>query len=841
MLASQADLDTLYERLIISDCSSYLPNYASTESRFTDDECGKLIFYASNLALFADGSREGAISGRRAYDIATRLLKFANGNRQVLRISTDYILSRMGNFPARNLIRNDAASGAEIAKYNPYIALDILARESDNSAEQSDTLLTDFQVKLLDALATFRAVSFSAPTSAGKSTALEFEIVRRLKNGNQCLALLVPTRALIRQVTFDLVALLNREALSEIPIISAPDPEQIQSARSAVCIFTQERLQTLLTSPLWKGRIDTLIVDEAQEISEGARGQILELTISQVLQRYPQCTVFFSSPLRSNPEYLLSTVDRLQNSMSFVEHASPVTQNIFFIRSVQRNRKRCTVSIWFDNKERKIGDVDLNFAFSGARTIADFAVLLTKSEDSSIIYAGEAGKAQNLAVQIADQLPDAPNSATDELTSFVREHIHHDYALADVVTKGVGFHYGKLPQIIRAKVEDLLRDRHLRFVCCTSTLLQGVNLPAKNIFVENPKKGRGQPMSPSDFWNLVGRAGRLAKEFQGNIFCIYGQPWETTPFGETRFFPLESAFQIAATKDATTLLQVVQQPPDSSESDLQWAEQALARIFVEYTETGKEFSASKFATSENQKILREIDQECAEFAKLKSLPSELYRNNPYMLPQRLDKLANFFREKQDLSEWIPPNPFVQYNFFRYEPIFNALETLFLRRAYDRHRYFTVLALQWMTGSSLKELIENRLDFKKVRNEKRAINNEIRGLFEDIEDELRYTYVKYFKVYADILGAVLKERQQPELAEKIPPIHLFLEYGAASVTLINLMALGLSRTSALLLRSSYGLRDNLTASECQARINSINLGSSQLPGLCKAELARLRRH
>jgi len=89
--------------------------------------------------------------------------------------------------------------------------------------------------------------------------------------------------------------------------------------------------------------------------------------------------------------------------------------------------------------------------------------------------------------------------------------------------------------------------------------------------------------------------------------------------------------------------------------------------------------------------------------------------------------------------------------------------------------------------------------------------------------------------------MLIEKQQRDLAEKILPIHLFLEYGAASVTLINLIALGLSRTSALLLRSSYGLRDNFTASECQAQIDRINLGSSQLPGLCKAELARLRRY
>jgi DEAD/DEAH box helicase len=842
MLASQAELDELYERLIVRDCGTYVPIVGLPDRLFSDAECSMLLFYASSLALSAGGSREGATSGRRAYDIATRLLKFANGNRQALGVASDYILSRMGNFPARSLVRSGSGAAPEVARINPYIALDILARESDNSPDQGEGLLTDFQVKLLGMLASFQSVSFSAPTSAGKSTALELEIIRRLRSSVQCLVLLVPTRALIRQVTFDLVALLNRETLTDIPVISAPDPGQIQAARSVVCVFTQERLQTLLTNGEWKRGIDTLIVDEAQEIGEGSRGQILELTVLQVLNRYPRCAVFFSSPLRSNPEYLLSTVERVNNSAFFVEHSSPVTQNIFLIRPIPQKTKHSTVSIWFDGTERRLGNIDLPFTFRGTRALADFAVLLTKPEDSSIIYAGEPSKAQDLAVQIADQLPESRNSATDELTTFVREQIHRDYVLAEVVTKGVGFHYGKLPQIIRAKVEDLLRDRHVRFVCCTSTLLQGVNLPTKNIFIENPKKGRGQPMTPSDFWNLVGRAGRLAKEFQGNIFCIYGQPWETTPFGDTRFFPLESAFHLAATKQASTLLQVAQQPPDSSESDVQWAEQALARIFVQYTERGEEIAASKFSNPANHRVLQAIDEECKRFARQKTLPSDLYQNNPYMLPQRLDKLAEFFRGKPDLAAWIPPNPFVRQNYLRYEPIFDAIETLFLRRQFDRHKYFTVLALQWMTGASLRQLIQNRLDFKKiVESDKRKINSEIRGLFEDIEDELRYTYVKYFKVYTDVLRAVLVERGLADLQQRIPPVHLYLEYGAASVTLINLMALGLSRTSAVLLRSHYALGNDLSTRECQMQIDRIDLRSSTLPGLCKAEIARLRRH
>jgi hypothetical protein len=88
--------------------------------------------------------------------------------------------------------------------------------------------------------------------------------------------------------------------------------------------------------------------------------------------------------------------------------------------------------------------------------------------------------------------------------------------------------------------------------------------------------------------------------------------------------------------------------------------------------------------------------------------------------------------------------------------------------------------------------------------------------------------------------VLVDRRLVDEAEKLLPIHLFLEYGAASKTLINLMATGLSRTSALLFNAALRLRDDLTTSECQGYLDRVNIDRTELPALCKAEIKRLRR-
>ena len=93
----------------------------------------------------------------------------------------------------------------------------------------------------------------------------------------------------------------------------------------------------------------------------------------------------------------------------------------------------------------------------------------------------------------------------------------------------------------------------------------------------------------------------------------------------------------------------------------------------------------------------------------------------------------------------------------------------------------------------------------------------------------------------MLRAVLVERGLTADAEKLLPIHLFSEYGAANQTLMNFMATGLSRTSALLFKSAFRLRDDLSTSECKGHLDRLNIERADIPAICKAEIRRLRRH
>ncbi len=83
------------------------------------------------------------------------------------------------------------------------------------------------------------------------------------------------------------------------------------------------------------------------------------------------------------------------------------------------------------------------------------------------------------------------NNAKEELEKVaknIEEKIHEEYYLASLVRCGIAYHIGALPSDIRAKIENLLRLGYIRYCFCTSTLLEGVNVPVDNLFVFDYKK-----------------------------------------------------------------------------------------------------------------------------------------------------------------------------------------------------------------------------------------------------------------------------------------------------------------------------------------------------------------
>ena len=86
---------------------------------------------------------------------------------------------------------------------------------------------------------------------------------------------------------------------------------------------------------------------------------------------------------------------------------------------------------------------------------------------------------------------------------------------------GVFSHHGNTPQGIRLSVEVAMKENLARFVICTSTLAQGVNLPLRYLIVSGTMQGTDR-IKGRDFHNLIGRAGRAGMHTEGTI--IFSDP-----------------------------------------------------------------------------------------------------------------------------------------------------------------------------------------------------------------------------------------------------------------------------------------------------------------------------
>ena len=81
---------------------------------------------------------------------------------------------------------------------------------------------------------------------------------------------------------------------------------------------------------------------------------------------------------------------------------------------------------------------------------------------------------------------------------------------------GVYVHHGGIPMGIRSSIEYAMQVGKIKFIACTSTLAQGVNLPIRYLIISNIYQGK-ERIKVRDFQNLIGRAGRAGIYTEGTI------------------------------------------------------------------------------------------------------------------------------------------------------------------------------------------------------------------------------------------------------------------------------------------------------------------------------------
>lgn len=453
-----------------------------------------------------------------AQEIIT-MLNYVYPDNQEISYVAGSVLTSVGNYQGRNIIKSDFEGADAMERIYLEYKKDYYTIPSAPDKQ--------FMVAQKTAYDHFDSLyySYSAPTSMGKSFIMRMFIRQQILNGKRYnFAIIVPTKALINEIKIkitkdDLGELLHQK---NYHVVTAAGDAVLDNWKAKdqnyIFVVTPERMLYLMINEP-DIQLDYLFVDEAHKITgEDKRSPFYYQVVNMLSRRAHRPHIIFASPNVPNPEVFLDTLPDANNTndMRLQTSYSPVSQPKFIINLISKE-----VSIYNEHGDSNIPitsialedadliDVLLRFEKDEKKRERPFIVYFPSTK-KTVVAARDFG---------ANRLPKYDCEELMELSKDIKNEVHGDYYLADLVSKGVAYHIGYLPASIRQRIEELFKAGKITALFCTSTLVEGVNLPADNLFITDYRNGR-KDMRPIDFRNLVGRVGRLEFNLYGNVFLV---------------------------------------------------------------------------------------------------------------------------------------------------------------------------------------------------------------------------------------------------------------------------------------------------------------------------------
>lgn len=794
----------------------------------------KAIRAAAALACSGDFRHRQA-----AFRVATCVYGLYSGSGTPFDHALRVVLARLNNFPSMSTKPDVAAA---FKKLPISLALEeVDAAEKLSVLIRGDKLiLSPFQKILWDELRSGSGAAISAPTSAGKSFVLRKFVAEMIGELGSVLYI-VPTRALITQVANDFYSEFQSfgGCAPEIITVSLDSSEVIPE--KSVFVVTQERAQILLSShPSFIPKL--LVVDEAHSISDGSRGVLLQGVVDEVVRRQPGVQALFASPMVKNLE-IFSRLFGVENIDEVVSNEPAVLQNFIKLTIDDVKVGQCHVELVdpYSEKGRFISHVNVGGKLTSRAKILSRASVAFGKDAINILYANGADEAEKVAINLAFLLGDRPSMAErEDLAQFACESVHESYELARCLRKGVAFHYGEMPSQLRREIEQAVADGIVDYLVCTSTLLQGVNLPAKNIFLLRPEKGSSKPLVSTDFWNLAGRAGRLLKEFQGNIFLIEYDSWKVKPLLQSKKGLVRSALSAVVSDSYVDLLREIRNRARGGASGDSGVESAFMRLFVDSRKGVIDKTLSRVGENPYSGRGLYLKASIAYMHSSIELPDSVLLQSlsisPYKQQELYVAIKNRISSGQNkIEDLFPVHPKSGGAYASFVGILSECHRIILGLDPGRRlaRYHAVIAIKWMRGEPLPKIVDAQLQRFKMKKTRPVI----RDVLEVVEKSLRFQAVRLITCYIAILKHVLVEVGRESDVDHIVPISLFLEVGASEGTTISLISLGLSRSTAKSV-ASKSLAKNFSVKEVRDWLGKVDINKFGLPDSAIKELGRL---
>lgn len=376
------------------------------------------------------------------------------------------LLASVGLFPYVDIASLDTRGSIQHALYDSPVTGRVFHR---------------VQAEVFNLIRAGKNVVLSAPTSFGKSAILDAILVDGRFNK---VVIIVPTIALIDETRRRLRRLPHDYAVVTQPSQELPD--------RFVAVLTQERALDL-PEPI---TVDFFAIDEFYKLGESGDPQRSELLNAAFYRLWKSGAQFYL--LGPNIE-ALADVPRL---------------HVEFIKTDFR-------TVAANYIEPPDGDDDETRLQELVRTLMEPTLIYVQSPAQARVVADIVARA------VRDDSEGLP-AETASLIAWLSREYSDEWSVTRHLAHRVGVHHGRLPRSLGSKMVELFDAGELKFLVCTSTLIEGVNTAAKNVIIYSNRVAN----SRYDFFtfnNIAGRSGRMQRHFIGNIYLFHAVPEDILP------------------------------------------------------------------------------------------------------------------------------------------------------------------------------------------------------------------------------------------------------------------------------------------------------------------------
>ena len=268
-------------------------------------------------------------------------------------------------------------------------------------------------------------------------------------------------------------------------------------------LLTAERVMDYQSLPV----IDFLVIDEFYKLSakrDDERSYILNNAFYKLLTEFnPQFYL-----LGPNIDGISEGFANKYKAIFYKTDYSLIDTKIIDIYSKHKDK--------FD-KTRKCKEYKENILFE---------LLLKQKDEQTIIYCSSPDRVRYLARKFCDFLIDKKTSKNEEfpLIEWIKQNIHPKWDLIDFLNYGIGINDGTLIKHINSSMIDYFNTQKLKYLFCTTTIIEGVNTSAKNVIFLDSKKGSRTLIDYFDYSNIKGRSGRMMIHYVGKIYNFNHPP-----------------------------------------------------------------------------------------------------------------------------------------------------------------------------------------------------------------------------------------------------------------------------------------------------------------------------